>query len=348
MGNTELSIRHSAPDSGIIKYLDGIMKACYRARDIVSQLLTVCYNGENKLVPIKLLPVIKESIKLVRSTISSTVSIQTVNNATVDTARADSTQISQIILNLCTNAAQAMPEMKGEIRIDLNNRYLDSKFLKTHPNLSEGWYFQIDVTDNGSGITPEIQKKIFDPFFTTKERGKGTGLGLSVIHGIVESHKGSISVYSEPGRGTKFRVYIPLTGDEVPVDQKIPEMEDIPHLRILLVDDEVMLTDINCEMLENMGQCVTVCNDSSEALRIFHENNALFDLVITDMAMPGMTGISLTKEIQSIRPGIPIILCTGFNEQLDDINNEVKGIKEILIKPFTSIELKKSLLASLK
>ncbi len=348
MGNIELSIRHSSPDSGIIKYLDSVMKACYRARDIVSQLLTICYNGENKLVPIKLLPVIKESIKLVRSTISSTVSIQTVNKATVDTARADSTQISQIILNLCTNAAQAMPDMNGEIRIDLNNRYLDSNFLKTHPNLSEGWYFQIDVTDNGSGITPEIQKKIFDPFFTTKERGKGTGLGLSVIHGIVESHNGSISVYSEPGRGTKFRVYIPLTGDEIPADQANSEIENIPHASILLVDDEVMLTEVNCEMLENMGHSVTVCNDSIEALSIFRHNNTLFDLVITDMAMPGMTGIALAKEIQSIRPGIPIIICTGFNEQLDDNSTELKGIKEILIKPFTSFELKRSLAASLK
>ncbi|HPS87120.1 MAG TPA: response regulator [Spirochaetota bacterium] len=339
MGLTELSINTPSVVGPVRKNLEQILQSCYRARDLVSQLLSISYKGEKKLEPLNLTPVIKDAVSLIRATLPATILIRTIIDAELDTVLADKTQINQILINLCTNAAHSMDLMEGEITIKLLNMYIDNDYITTHPGLKEGWHVLIEVTDNGSGISPDIIDRIFEPFFTTKEKGKGTGLGLSVIHGIVNNHKGSISVQSEPGKGTVFEVFLPVTGEPSRHMEKTIEKPHSGNATILLVDDEKMLTEINSSILESMGYTVLTCNNGSEALEIFRNHPGTINLVITDMTMPGMTGLHLTSEIRKINPHIPVLLCTGFNEQLTREKTEAAGIYEILMKPFTSLEL---------
>lgn len=339
MGLTELSINATSTGEPVRRKLENILHSCYRARDLVSQLLSISYMGEKKFEPLNLIPVIKDAVKLIRATLPATIAINTTIDAEIDTALADQTQINQIILNLCTNAAHAMKSMEGEINIKLLNRYIDSEYIKTQPGLNEGWHIILKVSDNGSGINPDIIDRIFEPFFTTKERGKGTGLGLSVIHGIVKNHGGSISVQSTPGRGTEFEIILPATAESTRFKEKKIEKPVSGNATILLVDDEKLLTETNSSILESMGYKVFACNNGNDAMEIFRNNSGIIDLVITDMTMPGMTGLHLTSEIRKLCPGTPVLLCTGFNEQLTTEKAEAAGVFQILMKPFTSIEL---------
>lgn len=339
MGLAELSINSMTAGDRIRINIEHILESCYRARDLISQLLSISYKSEKKLETVSLVPVIKDAVRLIRATIPSTVSIRTQIDAELDYAMADRTQISQIIMNLCTNAAQSMPAMEGEISINVLNSYIDQKYAATHPDLREGWYIVIQVIDNGSGIDPVIIDRIFEPFFTTKVRGKGTGLGLSVIHGIVKNHGGSIHVKSIPGEGSTFDVYLPVSEEKSKISVSVDKAPVTGNASILLVDDEEMLTKVNGSILESMGYSVITCNSGADALRIFAGQPDAVDLVITDMTMPGMTGLGLASEIKKIRPAIPVILCTGFNEQLTKQKAEEVGIFEIVMKPFTSIEL---------
>jgi PAS domain S-box-containing protein len=342
MGLAELSLKHTIPGEPVNRYSEQILVSCQRARDIVSQLLSISYKSEKKLSPISLVPVINDAVRLIRATIPVTVGISTSIDAAFDTAKADSTQISQIIMNLCTNAAQSMKNMQGEIVIDVSNCSVDERFAATHPELKQGLYLLLKVSDNGAGIESAIIERIFEPFFTTKERGKGTGLGLAVIHGIVNNHGGSIYVQSKPGQGTTFEVYIPVSEEKREEEVKEDKPPVTGHASILLVDDEEMLTEVNSSILETLGYSVTACNSGAEALRTFSENPDIADLVITDMTMPGMTGLDLSAEIKKIRPAVPILLCTGFNEQLTSARAEESGISDILMKPFTAAELGKA------
>ncbi len=348
MGLTELSINATSSGTPLRRNLEQILQSCFRARDLISQLLSISYKGEKKLELLNIIPVLKDAVKLIRATLPATISINTSIDAEYDTAMADQTQINQIMLNLCTNAAHSMESREGEIRINLLNRYIDLNYAKTHPDLNVGWYIVIEVSDNGSGIKPEIIERIFEPFFTTKERGKGTGLGLSVIHGIVKNHGGSISVMSEPGEGTTFEVLIPAAAESGRI--KIPEMPEqiAGSAKILLVDDEEMLIEVNSSILESMGYDVLACSSGIEALEIFRKHHDTLDMVITDMTMPGITGLHLTSEIRKINPDIPVMICTGFNDQLTKEKAEAAGIFEVLMKPFTSIELGKAIKKGLK
>jgi len=250
-------------------------------------------------------------------------------------------------MNLCTNAAQSMKNMQGEILINVSNSFVDDKSAASHPDLKKGLYLLLKVTDNGSGIEPAIIERIFEPFFTTKERGKGTGLGLAVIHGIVKNHGGSIYVHSKPGEGTTFEVYLPVSEHKNEVTVNEVEIPVTGHAAILLVDDEEMLTEVNGSILETLGYSVTACGSGAEALRIFSDNPEAVDLVITDMTMPGMTGLHLASEIKKIKPRIPIILCTGYNEQLTKEKAVESGIFDIVMKPFTAAELGQAVQRSL-
>jgi len=339
MGLAELSVRGTRPDEPVHRYAENILESCHRARDLVSQLLSISYKSEKKLEQVNLLPVIKDSIKLIRATLPSTVEIRTEIDSEFDSATADRTQVSQIIMNLCTNAAQSMKNMQGEIIINVSNSFVDDKYAASHPDLKKGLYLLLKVADNGSGIEPAIIERIFEPFFTTKERGKGTGLGLAVIHGIVKNHGGSIYVYSTPGVGTTFEVYLPVSDHKNEVTVNEIETPVTGHASILLVDDEEMLTEVNASILETLGYSVTACSSGAEALRIFSDNPEAVDLVITDMTMPGMTGLHLASEIKKIKPGIPVILCTGYNEQLTKEKAVESGICNIVMKPFTAAEL---------
>lgn len=339
MGLAELSINNTNPGEPVRRNVEHILESCYRARDLVSQLLSISYKSERKLESVNLLPVIKDAVRLIRATIPSTVEIKSHIDAELDCAMADRTQISQIIMNLCTNAAQSMTEMQGEISVNVLNRYIDREFTITHPDLTEGWFLLLSVSDNGSGIEPGIIDRIFEPFFTTKERGKGTGLGLAVIHGIVKTHGGSISVRSNLGEGTTFDVFLPVSEEKCEKDFFPEETEITGSASILLVDDEKMLTEVNGSILESMGYSVVTSNSGYDALEIFSAEPAAIDLVITDMTMPGMTGLGLASGIKKIKPDTPVLLCTGFNEQLTEEKASDAGICAIVMKPFTSIEL---------
>ncbi|HPF07020.1 MAG TPA: response regulator [Spirochaetota bacterium] len=339
MGLAELSVRATTQGEPVRRYTEQILASCHRARDLVSQLLSISYKSEKQQEPVKLIPVIKDGIGLIRATLPSTVEIRTEIEAEFDYATADSTQISRIVMNLCTNAAQSMRNMQGEIIINVSNSFVDDKYASSHPDLKKGLYLLLKVADNGSGIEPAIIERIFEPFFTTKERGKGTGLGLAVIHGIVKNHGGSIYVYSKPGEGSTFEVYLPVSEYKNEVTVNETEIPVTGHALILLVDDEEMLTEVNGSILETLGYSVTACSSGAEALRIFSDKPEAVDLVITDMTMPGMTGLDLASEIKKIKPGIPVILCTGFSEQLTKEKAEETGICDIVMKPFTAAEL---------
>jgi len=252
---------------------------------------------------------------------------------------ADPTQMHQVIMNLCTNASHAMKETGGTLKIELANVELAKDEIPNHPDLQTGHYVKLTVSDTGHGIDPALIQRIFDPFFTTKSVDEGTGLGLSVVYGIVKSHGGIINVYSEPGKGAAFHVYLPriMQTEKIEADSGNPVIGGTE--RILFVDDEPSLVDIGMRMLTSLGYRTTVAESSIEALEIFTAGPQSFDLVITDMTLPKMTGIDLSRKLLQIRPDIPIILCSGIKEKETEAGAKSLGLKAYLTKPLTRREL---------
>ncbi len=339
IGYTELSLGEVEEGSIIQNHLVKILKAGDRARDLVKQILTFARQREQEIMPVYVKPIVKECLKLMKASLPSTISIKQ-NIKCNSMIMADPTQIHQVIMNLCTNAGQAMEERGGRLEVKMDELFLSSEsIIAKHPDLSEGKYLRLVVSDNGHGMSSSVKERIFEPFFTTKERGKGTGLGLSVVHGIVKGLKGGISVYSEPGKGSIFTVYIPVI--ENGTMKKIEPATPLPlgNEKILFVDDEPFQVDIGKQMLERLGYKVTATTKSIEALEIFRENPEKFDLVITDMTMPNMTGDQLAEILRSIRPDIPIIVCTGYSEKITDEKAKKIGIKGLIMKPVVMREI---------
>jgi len=339
IGYAELSIDLVDTDTTLHKNLEAVFKAGVRAKDLVKQILTFSRQADQELRPIKLQPVVGEILKLSRSTIPSTIEImQDISNA-CGSVMADSVQIHQIALNLITNAYHAMQDTGGKLEVTLNEVELTAIDIKDKA-MSPGPYACLTVADTGHGIQKSLMDRIFDPYFTTKAKDKGTGLGLAVVQGIVNSYGGDISVYSEPGVGTTFRIYLPII--EAKREEKGSEDVD-PAVggkeRILLVDDEEPIAIMEKEMLERLGYDVTMQTNSSEALKTFRSDPAQFDLVITDMSMPKMTGIEFSNKLIKSRPNIPIILCSGFSEQIREGNTAEFGIREYVMKPMLMSEL---------
>jgi PAS domain S-box-containing protein len=312
-----------------------IYKAGERARDLVKQILTFARKQKKELIPIRVSQVLKEAIKLLRSSIPTTIDIQYDINPELDIVLSDPTQLNLIIMNLCTNAAHAMEENGGTLKINLKNENLDSESANAFHGLESGRYIKLSVRDNGHGIKPQLTDKIFDPYFTTKEVGKGTGMGLALVHGIVKSYGGAVTVESKVGKETCFHVYLPTVEGDVDAVEAAQDPVPLPTgtEKILFVDDEKAAVDLMQSMLEKFGYKVTARTSSIEALEAFHNNPKGFDLVITDMTMPNMTGKALAKEMMSIRPDIPIIICTGFSEQIDEKGAKEMGIRAFLMKP---------------
>ena len=253
--------------------------------------------------------------------------------------KADPTQLNQILLNLCTNAAQAMKENGGLLEIGLENFSLGVDAVKFHEGLRPGDFVKLTVSDTGCGIPLEVVGRIFDPYFTTKAVGEGTGMGLSVVQGIIKSYGGAISLESEPGRGTTFRVYLPVSEGESETDISAPETPPRGSERVLFVDDEKNIVDIGKKMLERFGYDVAIEQNPIEALEKFKERLNEFDLVITDMTMPNMTGAMLAIEIRKIRPDVPIILCTGYSDQIDEERAKQMGVQAFVMKPIVMQDL---------
>jgi CheY-like chemotaxis protein len=251
----------------------------------------------------------------------------------------DPTQVHQILMNLCTNAGHAMRGDGGTLTVELAEIALDEVVASEHPGAAPGRHLCLRVADTGHGMPREVVERIFDPFFTTKEIGEGTGMGLAVVHGIIRTHQGAVLVDSEPGHGTTFKVYFPIIAGDAA--RPAPDTEPLPigTERILFVDDEKLQIDLGKEMLERLGYRVSVFTDSRAALNRFRDNPVDFDLVITDMTMPHMTGDQLAAELIAIRPDIPIILCTGYSERITEENALAAGIKGFTMKPVIMEEL---------
>jgi len=317
-----------------------ILQAGGRAKDLVKKILDFSRQSAQELMPVQIKPIVTEALKFLRASLPTTVEI--VQNFQCDpTVMADPTQIHQILMNLCTNAGHSMQEKGGMMVVSMAEIELSSDFIAQHPELTPGLYLKISVADTGHGMDHSIQERVFEPFYTTKKRGKGTGMGLSVVHGIVKSHRGTITVYSAPGKGSTFDVYFPvIEGKEV---KKTENLNALPtgNEKILFVDDEKFQVDLGKQILQRLGYKVVASTSSVEALDLFRKKPDKFDLVITDMTMPNMTGIQLSRELLGTRSDIPIIICTGFSEQIDDAKAKVLGIRGYVMKPVLISELAK-------
>ncbi len=343
MGYTEMALGESSYDNHLRFYLEQIFMACERARDLVKQILTFSRKSDDKLLPlpVQIGPVIREVMKLLRASLPSTIKIELDLYSGPDTVLADPTQIHQILMNLCTNAAYAMPEKKGELRISL----ISEEIKDGSPyGLVPGMYVKLTVSDTGVGIDPSVTGRIFDPFFTTKKTGEGTGLGLSVVYGIIKSYGGAITVQSEVGKGTDFNVYLPLlTRKEHLQEMKSKEAVFGGKENILFVDDEEMLVELGKSVLASLGYNVVGKTSSLEALELFSTDPEQFDLVITDMTMPNMTGIELAQNLLKLKSNVPVILCTGFSETITAEIAKAAGIKELIMKPFKRQQIAESI-----
>jgi len=342
LGYTQIAIDTVKDRPATQKHLQAILKATERAGSLVKQILTFSRKTDQETKPVMPKLVIKEALKLLRASLPATIEIQQ-NLQSDSVVLADPTQIHQVIMNLCTNAGHAMQQQGGKIIISLEDFDLDNANTEQYPSLSPGGYLKLIITDTGSGIPPEIIERIFDPFFTTKPHGEGTGLGLSVVHGIIKSCKGDISVQSEMEKGTSFEIYLPVIKAEVPLatqeqTQLIPGTESI-----LFIDDEPMLIDISKKILTSLGYRVSAHTSSNEALSVFKKTPMAFDAVLTDYTMPRMTGIELAQEIKRIRPNIPIMLCTGCTENITQQKARDVGICECILKPLKTHGLAQAL-----
>jgi PAS domain S-box-containing protein len=339
LGYTEMILMDIPEDSPIRESLNQTYKSALRAKSLVKQILTFSRQDSNELTLMEMQPIVKEVLKLIRSTIPTTIVIKQDINPDCGEIKADPTQIHQIVMNLTTNAYHAMEETGGELRVNLKEVELGALDL-SNPNMAPGVYACLIVADTGMGMDKNLIDKIFDPFFTTKAIGKGSGMGLSVVHGIVTAMGGAIQVYSEPGKGTEFHVYLPVVkrASEQKVIHSKTQIQGGTE-QILLVDDEEAILTMAKQMLERLGYKVTSHTSSLEALETFHSNPDGFDLIITDMAMPNMPGDKLSAELIRIRPDIPVLLCTGFSETMSEEKVASLGIKGFLLKPIVMKDL---------
>lgn len=339
VGYTEMALTHESLPESVCDGLNQVLSAGHRARELVKQILTFCREEEQQRTPMQMSPLVKEAVKFLRASLPSTVEIRQNIMSGLGNILADPTQMHQVLMNLCANAAHAMRETGGTLEIGLKDLCLDTEDMVRYPGLEAGAYQSLTVSDTGHGMDQTTLERIFEPFFTTKEKGEGTGMGLATVHGIVQNHGGAISVYSEPGKGTSFHLLFPRI--ETRSCDKLSPAAQIPtgKERILFVDDEEMLVHLGQRILENLGYEVTAKSNSSEALAVFRKQPDLFDLVITDQTMPKLTGVELAKEILRMRPLTRIILCTGFTELVSCEEAKSMGISEFVTKPIGKHQL---------
>jgi PAS domain S-box-containing protein len=333
LGYADMAYQDSLSGSVKSSHLHRVIQAGNRAADLVKQILAFSRQAETQRIPMRPVAMVKESLKLIRSSLPTTIDVQQDIDSETSLILADPTQIHQIIMNLCTNAYHAMEENGGTLSISLKNKDLTQQDLITIPGVQQGHFIQLSVRDTGPGISPEIRKKIFDPYFTTKEAGKGTGMGLAIVHGIVKACGGYITCNSEIGEGTSFETYLPSLLEQIEPETKEWELVPIGTESILFIDDEELLTEMGQTMLERLGYSVTTKMSSVEALATFKNKPDAFDLVITDQTMPGMTGVDLARRMLHIRPDLPIILYTGYSSQISKEDVKSCGIKGFAMKP---------------
>ncbi len=333
MGYTELALLDIERDSTVWTELQRVLTAGHRAKDLIGQILAFSRQTAVERTPLECRLLVKDAFTLLRGALPSTIAMHQVIEPNTGFILADPTQIHQVLINLCTNAAHAMQDTGGVIEVHLEPLEVSADDPALAPTLQPGPYVRLVIRDTGHGMTPEIMERIFEPFFTTKQKGEGTGMGLAVVHGIVTSHGGAITVDSALGQGTTFTVYLPRMVRTMPstilAEAPLPQGKE----RILFIDDEEPLARLGQAMLERLGYDVVICTSSAEALDTFRATPQGFDLVITDHTMPTMTGEVLAREVRGIRPDIPIILCTGFSGTMTAERARTLGIDAFVLKP---------------
>jgi PAS domain S-box-containing protein len=340
IGNAQLAEMDLAQNHPARDYLVQTLIASHRAKELVSQILAFSRRQEKKLTPISLVEVVRESLKLLRPVIASTIRIETRLPSGLPPIMGDGTQLQQVVVNLATNAAHAMEEHGGRLELIMDEVEVDLEMAAQKPQLNPGRFIRLVITDSGVGMSAAVLDKIFDPFFTTKGKGKGTGLGLAVVHGIVQQHGGTITVHSEEGQGTTFQIFFPVT---VPAAKGVPDVPlNLPTVHplgageaILVVDDEAQVLGVASAVLSRNGYNPVVYQDPLLALADLRQRPNHWDLVITDQLMPSMKGTKLAAEIWKLRPDLPIILATGFAGNLDETAIHHVGFAGLLQKPFT-------------
>lgn len=344
MGYTELALDYTEKGTNAHDFLQEVLAAGNRATGLTRQILAVSRHDEKEVKQVAVCALVREILRMLRATIPAYIEIRE-NICEQDLViKVDSGQINQVIINLVTNALHAMSDNGGVLTIDVEPFSFDERAKEMYPEMEPGNYVRVTVSDTGDGISPEHIGKIFEPYFTTKDKSTGTGLGLSVVHGIVKSYKGYIKVYSELGKGSVFHVYLPLYREFVSSEEdEPPEDEELQGgtERILFIDDEQPIVDIYKHSLGLLGYDVITETDSLKALELFRSDPGRFDLVITDMTMPKMTGDRFVSAVKNMRPDIPVILCTGFSTRLDELNNDL-NIDELLMKPVDKVKMAKA------
>jgi len=341
LGYTELAKEDCLPGSTVERDLSKVMEAGNRAKNLVQRILAFSRQDITKRILLQPAVIVTEAVKILRPSIPTTIEI--LQNITLETGliSADPTQFHQILINLCTNAFQAMEETGGTLEITLKEVVLGGKDLEQEPDIEGGSFVQLSVCDSGPGIENDIKKRIFEPYFTTKETGKGTGMGLSIVHGIVKSYGGFVQCFSEVGKGAIFDVYFPVVEGEMPVETVEGDELCTGKERILFIDDEKLLAEMGKVMLERLGYQVTVSKSSLDALETFRRQPEQFDLVITDQTMPHMTGAEMASKMIEIRAEIPVILCTGYSSIISEEDAKSIGIKAFALKPLLKSDLSK-------
>ena len=328
----------------IHEHVEELLRAASRAKDLVQQILTFSRQHEQKRQIIRLDSVIKEATKFLRASLPSNIEIELHLAADAPAALADPTQIYQVTINLATNALHAMEGQQGRLIVSLDAFTPDEKFIQTHPKFRPIAYARLTIADNGYGMNNETLERIFEPFFTTKPVGKGTGLGLAVVHGIMQSHDGVITVESQPGRGTTFGLYFPAQmGEGAAASQGMSNVPPGQGQKILVVDDEVSITNVLQKLLQLLHYQVTACNQPGAAVDLIKSKAGDYDLVITDLTMPGMNGLELARQIHGLRPRLPVLLVSGFTSTLTQENLNEAGICQLLPKPVAIADLAEAL-----
>lgn len=344
VGYSELALYSLPENMSQRSYLEQILKSSFRAKNLVQQILSFSRKVDQEKKPLQMSMIVKEALKLLRATLPTTIEIRQNLSSNIGYVKADPTQMHQVLINLCSNASDAMEDTGGTLEVSLMEVDLSEEDAGRFVDIDPGRYCLLSVKDTGQGMDAETMERIFEPYFTTKKSGKGTGLGLAMVHGIVKSHNGFVTVQSDPGHGTAFSVYIPL------IEKKYEglEIDNIGHFdrgneRVLFVDDEKTLVDLGHKALEFMGYRVTSHESSTDALADFASRPNHFDIVITDMTMPKMTGLVLSRKIRDIRKDIPIILCTGYSDRVTPASLSEIGIDKLMMKPLVIRELAQSM-----
>lgn len=342
LGFSELALGGTTKDSAVAKDIGEVYAAGLRAKELVQQILTFARQSDEEKAPVDVGYIVQQALKFVRSSIPSTIEIkQSIHCRSL--IMGNSTQLHRVILNLCTNATHAMEKNGGILEVVVTRSTVTQAMTREGQYLNQGNYVEIKIVDSGEGIAPDILEKIYEPYFTTKKQGEGTGLGLAMVHSIIETYGGKIFVESSVGQGSTFTIYLPiLSQDEEPVLQ---ESDDLltGQERIMVVDDEPPVAKLTGRLLRQLGYSVTECFCSVKALEIFSAHPTEFDLVITDMTMPKMTGDLLAMEMMKIKPNLPVILCTGYSKEFSEKKAAEIGVKEFIYKPIAKDFLAKTM-----